>query len=699
MTPQPFSLVWKVCFSLTLLIAIFIAGSQVPAIAADMAAQTTGTPIATSSPAQTSSQTLFLPLLADNLKTGPEITAVKTLDNRGTTRTAFIPGDQIHFQAYGIGPTPGDIEGEAVWVEEGPCGMRLIYSGPVVARDYDWKITTNATARNCPGIYTQTLQLTFQGKSIEASSDFAINQQTGQVQVRKEQAFDKCEAPSLYALQTWWDKSYYYGVNLYIGGVSRFCDNVNLNGVYIHEAKEMGWWFIPTWVGPQAPCTKYINRINWDPEIAYEEGRREATMALEAAADLGLRGEQIIYYDLENYGYDATTRCRQTVAEFIRGWSERLHESGSRSGVYGGRTSYLTDYPVYKVPVDNIWIAAWMTPYQYRSSVNVYGISWLPDSVYSGSRIRQYAGGHVETWGGISMSIDSNASDGEVVVLAPESSASAGDSGIFDANAIQAMQLVSSEEGWVLGASRLLWTEDGGSSWEERTPRIPSGYYPAGAHFLEDGSGWFVAADDLGGVELLYTPDKGLSWQPVALPDLDLLAPVRSASLEFSDSANGWLSLELESSSNFRLGELLATEDGGKTWELRTIPVGAPVQFSNGQAGVVTDDQTGEQYVTLDGGRTWNRQTDAHRSTEQSLVLPENSQPAESLTLPRNAVAGTLGPDGAAWTLVQEGSCVGEKAARDRNSHPDGAPFTCQVSRQLLSTSDGGKTWTEVNLP
>ncbi len=73
------------------------------------------------------------------------------------------------------------------------------------------------------------------------------------------QGVDICEIPSLSKLQTWWSNSPYTAVNLYIGGSARACANVNLSKAFLVQLHLQGWKFIPTWVGPQAPCTGFAD--------------------------------------------------------------------------------------------------------------------------------------------------------------------------------------------------------------------------------------------------------------------------------------------------------------------------------------------------------------------------------------------------------------------------------------------------------
>ena len=75
------------------------------------------------------------------------------------------------------------------------------------------------------------------------------------------QGFDICEIPTLSKLQTWWNYSPYTSVNLYIGGISRACSNFALTAEYVSQMRAQGWSFIPTWVGPQAPCYQLIRTV------------------------------------------------------------------------------------------------------------------------------------------------------------------------------------------------------------------------------------------------------------------------------------------------------------------------------------------------------------------------------------------------------------------------------------------------------
>ncbi|MCX7668551.1 MAG: DUF1906 domain-containing protein, partial [Anaerolineae bacterium] len=120
------------------------------------------------------------------------------------------------------------------------------------------------------------------------------------------QGFDTCEVPTVAALEAWFVASPYRVVNLYIGGAGRYCSNRALNADLVARLGQIGWRFIPTWVGPQAPCYAGGKPLmSRDPAIAQAQGIAEARAASKVAADLGLAAADgsgtIIYYDLEHY--------------------------------------------------------------------------------------------------------------------------------------------------------------------------------------------------------------------------------------------------------------------------------------------------------------------------------------------------------------------------------------------------------------
>ncbi len=236
------------------------------------------------------------------------------------------------------------------------------------------------------------------------------------------QGFDSCTKPLTADMQNWYTNSPYKVWNLYLGGVSLFGPCTGLTATYVSALAQQGWLFIPTWVGPQANCSSYEHRMNGDPAISYIEGKIQADLALDAATQLGLtfpdQSGSIIYYDIEVYS-GASQACRDVTKAFIDGWVEQLHAYGNDAGVYGSPcSSYLSDFATFVSPPDDVWMAAWIVPPQYRSSVSLLGISCVSDDSWAAAqRLRQYAGDHTETWGGFALNIDSDVLNGTVATV------------------------------------------------------------------------------------------------------------------------------------------------------------------------------------------------------------------------------------------------------------------------------------------
>lgn len=239
---------------------------------------------------------------------------------------------------------------------------------------------------------------------------------TPRIAVLQGNAFDKCEIPPLEKLAVWKAQGPYRAVNIYIGGLSRTCDNAALTPEFIAQLRQQGWGLIPTWVGLQARCTNFKYRMSKYPPKAYQEGRNEAEMATLVAQQLGLTNAagtgSVIYYDLEHYDIN-NQECNEAARAFINGWVERMAELGMIGGVYstGRPLSQFADLPN---PPPVIWAAHWIYP-SYNPEATVWNVFSLSNDLWkSQQRLRQYAGGHPETWGEVTLTIDSNVMDGMV---------------------------------------------------------------------------------------------------------------------------------------------------------------------------------------------------------------------------------------------------------------------------------------------
>jgi hypothetical protein len=222
--------------------------------------------------------------------------------------------------------------------------------------------------------------------------------------------FDACDAPPVTTMAAWKAASPYTAAGIYIGGGLRACAQSRLNANWVSTVVGQGWKLIPTYVGLQAPCTTYRAVIN--PGIAESQGVVAADDAADKAVALGINGPAPIYFDMEFYDRNVAG-CSLGVQQFIAGWVTRLHQRGFTAGLYSSLNAGIVDqYGAYQkgMPiVDALWIAAWAIP----PNADLYGFPGLGDQYWAAhQRIRQYIGGHDETWGGVTLNIDTNVIDG-----------------------------------------------------------------------------------------------------------------------------------------------------------------------------------------------------------------------------------------------------------------------------------------------
>lgn len=235
------------------------------------------------------------------------------------------------------------------------------------------------------------------------------------------QGFDACEIPTLPQMQTWRNSSPYSAVNLYIGGSMRACGNSALSASYVSSLYAQGWRFIPTWVGKQAPCwsTNPDFVFSSTESVAYNQGAAEADAAIAVAKSLGLTNPDgsgtIIYYDLEHFS-ESDTACRNAAKAFINGWTHQMKALGNLAGVYASPLNARDWWGIENQP-DAVWLAQWDLKYEYNPDASVYGSPYIPDTYWDNHRrLRQYAGGHDETWGMVKLNIDSDVLDGPLTV-------------------------------------------------------------------------------------------------------------------------------------------------------------------------------------------------------------------------------------------------------------------------------------------
>ena len=239
--------------------------------------------------------------------------------------------------------------------------------------------------------------------------------------------FDACTAPSQTALSAWGTASPFGAVGIYIGGANMACSQVNLSAAWVTAESAAGWHLVPIYVGLQAPSNG-CGCATISASTATTEGTAAALDAVAQAEALGIGTGNPIYFDME--GYARSTATTAAVLAFLEAWTEQLHLSGYESGVYSSAASGISDLVSQAgtsyVEPDDIWIADWNGE---QTTVD----SYVPATDWpTNQRLHQYEGAQTESYGGVSINVDSDylggataaagsASLAQPVILAPPS--------------------------------------------------------------------------------------------------------------------------------------------------------------------------------------------------------------------------------------------------------------------------------------
>ena len=271
---------------------------------------------------------------------------------------------------------------------------------------------------------------------------------------------------------------------------------------------------------------------------------------------------------------------------------------------------------------------------------------------------------------------------------------------------LTSVHFVDARRGWVVGGG-VLATADGGSTWERQA--VPDGVSQLSSiYFVDADHGWAA-----GGAALVSTADGGKTWQRYALPrpSWDL------RSVHFADLEHGWAVGSDPFGHNNRDGVplLLATADGGKTWEPQALPEDVAgldsVHFVDAErgwvvgyarVGVVHSDGSGGGHfagavlATADGGKTWRRQTVPEVLT--GLRSVDFVDADHGWAVGGNALLSTA-DGGKTW----RGQALPHGVQLMESFHfldaRHGWAAGHGVGGVLLSTADGGKTWQKSEMP
>ena len=228
------------------------------------------------------------------------------------------------------------------------------------------------------------------------------------------QGFDACVAPTAAQMSAWL-ASPFRSIGIYIGGANRGCSQPNLTASWVSTVLSQGWKLVPIYVGLQAPCST-LSAAKIDPATAGAQGAAAAVDAMNRAGAISIGAQRPVFLDMEAYN-NSDSNCVAAARAFVSGWAGQLHQGAYLAGFYSSAASGIADQsaiatnPAYN-QLDAIWFAHWNND----PSVNEPNKAWLPDGLWANhQRMHQYRGGQPETFGGVTINIDRNYVDAQVV--------------------------------------------------------------------------------------------------------------------------------------------------------------------------------------------------------------------------------------------------------------------------------------------
>lgn len=195
----------------------------------------------------------------------------------------------------------------------------------------------------------------------------------------------------------------YWNIGIYVGGANAGCPT----GSSLANAElSQGWHALPLWVGPQSACSGYSNVISDNTSTAFSQGAAQESSMVSTMSSWGWNTDLTpVIFDLENYNTSNST-CVAAADSFIGGWSHNAKLSPAQiPAVYGSTCgSDLNSFASLGSNVPSIIDGA-----DWDGNPSTWTLTCVPSGnwVYE-QRIKQYNGGHYETWNGYTVDVDSD---------------------------------------------------------------------------------------------------------------------------------------------------------------------------------------------------------------------------------------------------------------------------------------------------
>lgn len=246
--------------------------------------------------------------------------------------------------------------------------------------------------------------------------------------------------------------------------------------------------------------------------------------------------------------------------------------------------------------------------------------------------------------------------------------------------------------GWLLTPDQMLVSRDSGNTLTDTLAPVPSGSARA-AHFYNASDGIVAGASD-GVITVARTGDGGATWSTTvvsgaALPPGQGYSQLR---LAFATPMRGVMLAQIATSSNFSLGTLFSTNDGGTTWTAHQAPAAGEVSVDpDGRAWLAGGVEGDQLFTSTDSGASWSHpQLNVQPGRQIAGVgLPNAGRlPVTVLNAGATEVEMLSTTDqGATWHPAKSVAIVGHTAMGVRE------PVAATAGGAVVFDTGGGHAW------
>jgi len=170
---------------------------------------------------------------------------------------------------------------------------------------------------------------------------------------------------------------------------------------------------------------------------------------------------------------------------------------------------------------------------------------------------------------------------------------------------LNAVYFLDSRRGWVAGdGGVILRTRDGGRTWTRQMVETRESFNDV--YFRNEENGYLLAA-----TQIFTTEDGGESWSPAArFTAQGFGGEPELYSVRFTSKKRGWVVGSLSRGENVIDSLVLSTDNGGASWQRQRVPVRDELihlDFDGDRRGWIVGSG-GRVLYTRDGGETWDVQ-------------------------------------------------------------------------------------------